>query len=118
MAVHAASFALRAPRPHGCSCHVLAGGDSAAIPNVTSALIEVLFEGGRDREARALLMRLPGSMAGEDAVTAAMLARRFKEEPAAHRYFGQAGAALDTHPRALHEYAQTKIWLTGQATRA
>ena len=54
---------------------------------------------------------------GLDAITAAMLARRFKEEPAAHRYFGQACAALDTHPRALHEYAQTKIWLTQQAIR-
>ena len=92
-------------------------GPGASIAGVTSTLIEVLFEGGRDREARELLMHLPGSMAGEDAVTAAMLARRFKEEPAAHRYFGQAGAALDTHPRALHEYAQTKIWLAGQATR-
>ena len=92
-------------------------GPTAATPGVTSALIEVLFEGSRDREARALLTHLPGSMAGEDAITAAMLARRFKEEPAAHRYFGQAGAALDTHPRALHEYAQTKIWLAGQATR-
>ena len=92
-------------------------GPTAAIPGVTNALIEVLFEGDRDREARELLTHLPGSMAGQDAITAAMLARRFKEEPAAHRYFGQAGVALDTHPRALHEYAQTKIWLAQQATR-
>ena len=92
-------------------------GPTAAIPGVTNALIEVLFEGSRDREARELLTHLPGSMAGQDAITAAMLARRFKEEPAAHRYFGQAGVALDTHPRALHEYAQTKIWLAQQATR-
>ena len=92
-------------------------GPGAAIPGVTSALIEVLFEGSRDREARELLTHLPGSMAGEDAITAAILARRFKEEPAAHRYFGQAGAALDAHPRALHEYAQAKIWLAAQAIR-
>ena len=92
-------------------------GPGASTAGVTSALIEVLFEGGRDREARDLLTHLPGSMAGEDAITAAMLARRFKEEPAAHRYFGQAGAALDAHPRALHEYAQAKIWLAAQANR-
>ena len=92
-------------------------GSSATVPSVTSTLIEVLFEGGRDREARALLTHLPDSMAGLAAITAALLARRFKEEPAAHRYFGQAGAALDTHPRALHEYAQTKIWLAGLAIR-
>ena len=92
-------------------------GSNAAVPNVTSTLIEVLFEGGRDREARALLTHLPDSMAGLAAITAALLARRFKEEPTAHRYFGQAGAALDSHPRALHEYAQTKIWLAGQAIR-
>ena len=92
-------------------------GPRAGIPGVASALIEVLFEGGRDREAQALLQRLPGSMAGRDAITAALLARRLKEEPAAHRYFGQAGAALDTDPRALHEYAQTKIWLAQQAIR-
>ena len=52
-----------------------------------------------------------------DAIMAAMLARRFKEEPAAHRYFEQVGAALDSHSRALHEYAQTKIWLAAQANR-
>ena len=92
-------------------------GPTAANPGVTSVLIEVLFEGSRDREARALLTHLPGSMAGQDAITAAMLARRFKEEPAAHRYFEQAGAALETHSRALHEYAQTKIWLAQQAIR-
>ena len=92
-------------------------GPRTGFPGVSSALIEVLFEGGRDREARELLTRLPGSMAGQDAITAAMLARRLKEEPAAHRYFGQAGADLDTDPRALHEYAQTKIWLAGQAIR-
>ena len=69
-------------------------GPTAAIPSVTSALIEVLFEGSRDREARELLTHLPGSMAGQDAITAAMLARRFKEEPAAHRYFesGRCGS--------------------------
>ena len=92
-------------------------GPTAAIPGVTSALIEVLFEGSRDREARELLTHLPDSMAGQDAITAALLARRFKEEPAAHRYFGQVGAALETDPRALHEYAQTKIWLAQQAAR-
>ena len=92
-------------------------GPRAGIPSVTGALIEVLFEGSRAREARDLLTRLPGSMAGEDAIMAAMLARRFKEEPAAHRYFEQVGAALDSHSRALHEYAQTKIWLAAQASR-
>ena len=93
------------------------GGPAAAIPRVTGALIEGLFEGNRESEARELLQRLPPSMSGENAIEAAILARRFNEESAAHRYFGQAGELINTHPRALHEYAQTKIWLAQQASR-
>ena len=46
---------------------------------------------------------------------AAILARRLRDSPAAHRYFERAGDAVYADPRALHEFAQTKLWLVREA---
>ena len=54
---------------------------------------------------------------GQDAIDAAILARRLRESPAAHRYFERAREAVYADARALLEFAQTKIWLAGEAHR-
>ena len=54
---------------------------------------------------------------GQDAIDAAILARRLKDSRVAHRYFERAGDAVYTDARALHEFAQTKLWLATEAHR-
>ena len=92
-------------------------GPPVAVPHVTNVLIEALSEGDQTSEAEELLDRLPGLMSREDAVDAAILAKRLRKPQAAHRYFEQAGEAVFTDPRALHEFAQTKMWLAQEAKR-
>ena len=92
-------------------------GPPVAVPHVTNVLIEALSEGDQTSEAQELLDRLPGLMSREDAVDAAILAKRLRKPQAAHRYFEQAGEAVFTDPRALHEFAQTKMWLAQEAKR-
>ena len=54
---------------------------------------------------------------GQDAIDAAILARRLRDSPAAHRYFERAGEAVHADARALLEFAQTKISLAREAHR-
>ena len=90
-------------------------GSKAAIPNVANTWIEVLLEHGREGDARRLLDELAASTSAQDAIDAAILARRLRESRIAHRYFQQAGDAIRTDSRALHEFAQTKIRLAQEA---
>ena len=90
-------------------------GPKAAIPNVANTWIEALLDHGRNEDARRLLDELTGSAAAQDAIDAAILARRLREPRIAHRYFQQAGDAVQTDSRALHEFAQTKMWLARDA---
>ena len=53
----------------------------------------------------------------EDLREAKVLARRVRDSPLAHRYFERAGDGILADPRALHEFAQTKIWLATEAYR-
>ena len=85
------------------------------VPNVANTWIEVLLNGGREDEARRQLRDLDASVSAQDAVDAAILARRLRESRIAHRYFEQASDAMQTDARALHEFAQTKIWLAQEA---
>ena len=86
-------------------------GPKAAMPNVANTWIEVLLDHGRNDDARRLLDELAESASAQDAIDAAILARRLRESRIAHRYFQQAGDAVQTDSRALHEFAQTKMWL-------
>ena len=88
-----------------------------AVPNVANTWIEVLLNHGREDEARRLLRDLGASVSAQDAVDAAILARRLRESRIAHRYFEQAGDAMQTDARALHEFAQTKIRLAQEARK-
>ena len=83
----------------------------AFIPPVTNVLIDVLLDSQRTDAARALLDQLPQYLASNDALDAAILARRLGRQEVAHRYFDRAGDALLHDSRALHEFAQTKIKL-------
>ena len=90
-------------------------GPKAAMPNVTNTWIEVLLDQGREGDARRLLDELAESASAQDAIDAAILARRLRESRIAHQYFLQAGEAIYTDSRALHEFAQTKIRLAQEA---
>ena len=91
-------------------------GPSAAIPNVANTWIEVLLDHSRESDARRLLDECVENTFAQDAIDAAILARRLRESRIAHRLFQQAGDAMHTDSRALHEFAQTKIRLA-QETR-
>ena len=90
-------------------------GPRAAIPNVANTWIEVLLDRDRKSDARRLLDELAESASAQDAIDAAILARRLRESRTAHRYFQQAGDAIQTDSRALHEFAQTKMGLAREA---
>lgn len=92
-------------------------GPRPAIPNIANTWIEALLDHGRKDDARHLLDELAVSASAQDAIDAAILARRLRESQIAHRYFQQAGDAIQVDSRALHEFAQTKIWLAQDTRR-
>lgn len=86
-----------------------------AVANVSNTWVEILLEHDRGDDARRILRDLARSTSARDAVDSAILARRLREPRLAHRYFEQAGDALQTDARALHEFAQTKMRLAQDA---
>ena len=94
-----------------------AQGPASAVSHVANTLVDVLLEAGDERKAQELLKRDRPMMFGQDAIDAAILARRLRDSRAAHRYFERAGEAVFADPRALHEFAQTKLWLATEAFR-
>ena len=92
-------------------------GPAAAIPHVANTLVEALVNAGEDAKAQRLLQRSRSVAVGQDAIDAAILARRARHASLAHLYFERAGDAVYTDPRALHEFAQTKLQLAGKAHR-
>ena len=94
-----------------------AQGPKAAVAHVANTLVEVLVKVGDEDRARRLLKSNHFVMSGQDAIDAAILARRARDSRTAHRYFEHAGDAVRSDPRALLEFAQTKIWLATEAHR-
>ena len=90
----------------------------AAVANVSNAWVEVLLDHDRTDDARQVLKSHTHSTSAHDAADAAILARRLREPRLAHRYFEQAGNVLQADPRALHEFAQTKMHLAQDARKA
>ena len=90
-------------------------GPKSAAPHVANTLAEALMEAGEEREARALLRRRRVGVFGQDAVDAAILARRTDDSRTAHRYFERAGDVVYADARALLEFAQTKMKLAASA---
>ena len=87
------------------------------VPYVENRLIEALVEAGEVDLARQRLLHGRPAVSGQDAVDAAILARRAGEYPSAHRYFERAGEAVYRDARALLEFAQTKMRLASDANR-
>ena len=94
-----------------------AQGPEHAVAHVENRLIEAFVEAGRVGRARKLLTRSRPVVVGQDAIDAAILARRTRDSRIAHRYFERAGDVIYADPRALHEFAQTKLWLATEAHR-
>ena len=97
-----------------------ASGPEHAVPHVANVLVDVLIDAGGESETRRALQLLRQdrpAMFGQDAIDAAILARRARDSRVAHRYFERAGETVNADARALLEFAQTKIWLSGQALR-
>ena len=92
-------------------------GPQRAVPHVANTLAEALMESGEERAARALLQQRRVGVFGQDAIDAAILARRAGDHPTAHQYFERAGDAVHADARALLEFAQTKLALAGKAHR-
>ncbi len=95
-----------------------AKGPDYAVPHVSNSLIEVLIAAdgkGEKRKALKLLNEKRTTIFGQDAIDAAILARRANEPRIAHRYFERAGEYVYADARALLEFAQTKIQLSGIA---
>ena len=92
-----------------------AHGPEAAVSHVTNALVDALLEAGEEDRALRLLRQSRPMLAAQDAIDAAILARRLRDSQAAHRYFEQSGEAVYSDPRALLEFAQTKLWLATEA---
>lgn len=95
-----------------------ASANETFIAPVTNVLIELLLDANRDEAAREMLAQLPRHLVGNEALEAAILARRLKLEESAHRYFEKAGTALVHDSRALLEFAQTKIRLAQKRYKA
>lgn len=94
-----------------------AHGPAVAVPHVANALADVLVAAGDPERARQLLRQDDAARFGQDAIDAAIVARRARDSQLAHRHFERAGEAVDADPRALLEFAQTKLWLAGEAHR-
>ena len=94
-----------------------AQGPESAVSHVANTLVDVLWEAGEENKAHKLLRQNRPAMFGQDAIDAAILARRAKDSRAAHNYFERAGDAVYADPRALHEFAQAKLWLANEAYR-
>ena len=88
-----------------------------ALANVSNAWAEILLNHDRRDDALTILTGLTDIAFARDAVDAAILAKRLPDARLAHRYFEQAGDALQTDARALQEFAQTKMWLAREAKR-
>ena len=90
-------------------------GPEIAASYVTNVLVETLVTGGDMERARQLLKHRRAVLPTEDSIDAAIMARRAREPRIAHRYFERAGDAVYANPRAMLEFAQTKIRLAQEA---
>ncbi|MCY4174128.1 MAG: putative DNA binding domain-containing protein [Cyanobacteria bacterium MAG CAR3_bin_5] len=95
-----------------------AEGPQGVLPHLRNVLANVLMDAGKPEKARQLLWKNSSLLFGQDAIDAAILARRLRDPLAAHQHFQRAGDAINADPRALLEFAQTKLQLSGKSRRA
>lgn len=87
----------------------------SGVPHVANALVDAFVRAGEGRKARHVLLKAHPATFGRDAIDAAILARRLRDWKLAHRHFERAGDAVQADPRALLEFAKTKIRLAQEA---
>lgn len=90
----------------------VAASERTAYAVAFTALAEAHVKSGQPERSRAVLDALPDLLAGRDACEAAILERRLRREDRAHQLFLRAGDLVLQDPRALHEFAQSKLALT------
>lgn len=88
-----------------------------ARTHVANTMIETWLDANQKRKAEKLLSELRLSARNQDALDAAILARRLGKHEQALHYFGRVGDAIQVDPRALHEFAQSKMKLAQKANR-
>ena len=93
-------------------------GPQGVLPHLRNVLANVLMDEGEGEKARKLLRQNSSLPLDQDAIDAAILARRLRDPRTAHQHFQRAGDAVNGDPRALLEFAQTKLQLSGEAWRA
>ena len=93
----------------------LTEGPAGAVAHVANMLIEALLEAGEEGKAQQLLRQSNPMSFSQDAIDAAILARRARDFRVAHRLFERAGDTVHADPRALLEFAQTKLVLANEA---
>lgn len=87
------------------------------FPKVAVAMADILLDDGDRQAARAVLDRMPRLMGSQEAFNTAILERRAGRQELAHRLFMSAGQTVFSDARAAHEFAQTKIHLSGKIRR-
>lgn len=92
-------------------------GPATAVAHVSNILIEALLEAGEAVKAQNLLRRNVSLVFSQDAIDAAILARRARDFRGAHRLFERGGETVQADPRALLEFARTKLVLANEAHR-
>ena len=92
-------------------------GPATAVAHVANILVEALLEAGEVGKAQQLLSRNDSMLFSQDAIDAAFLARRAGNFRDAHRLFERAGETAQADPRALLEFARTKLVLADEAHR-
>ena len=75
------------------------------------ALARAYLDVDQRDDAAALLLNAPRPPETRSQVELAILHRRSRDLESAHRQFSSIGSRIQTDPRALHEWAQTKIAL-------
>lgn len=92
-------------------------GTPALLPKVVNTMIDTYYSAGYPSEAKDLLKDFPPLVSSSDALHTAIIARRMGEERYAHVFFERAGDAIMSDPRALQEFAQTKMKLASDHYR-
>lgn len=87
-------------------------GGAADAHLAYQALARAYLDRDRRAEAEDLLSRVPVPPRADEVVSLAILHKRSGNLERAHQLFSSVEAAIQNDPKALHEFAQTKIGLT------
>ncbi|MCY4313723.1 MAG: putative DNA binding domain-containing protein [Gammaproteobacteria bacterium] len=82
-----------------------------ALPHVANTMIEMWLENGEREKSRKLMDKMHLAYQGQDAIDAAIMAKRLRKFSRAHDYFEKAEERVLENSRALHEFAQVKMEL-------